>query len=89
MPMGTWPGAIVSLMRVQLVVSGWRPGFAPIAFVHLLQGRAGLGLAEAKHAKDCLVAEGQAITLDFATHLEASEFRRTADLLGAVVEDAV
>ena len=76
-------------MPVRLKVSGWRPGFAPIPFVHLLQDRAGLGLAEAKRAKDRLVIEGLSIMLEFASDSEVVEFRRTADLLGAKVEDAV
>lgn len=45
-----------------------------------------MSLPDAKHAKDRLVADNEPIFLAFASTLAADNFRRSAELLGAVTE---
>ncbi len=71
-------------MTVRLVVSGWEAGFEKIKFTHLLMDRTGMTLAEAKRTTDLVLAGGRA-HLQFEDELSADDFRRSAELLGALV----
>jgi len=68
----------------KVTVDGWEPGFEKIKFTHLLMDRTHMGLADAKHATDDLLA-GKSIHLEFDSNVSAEGFVATAHLLGARV----
>ena len=58
---------------VTVALFGWEPGANKVALTRLLQQRAGLSLAAAKHCTDlCLAGERALVSL--ATNTEAREF---------------
>jgi ribosomal protein L7/L12 len=72
----------------QVTVNGWVNGLNKVQLNHLLRQQAGLGLAEAKHAVDMLLA-GEGIACTFPDIEAATAFAQAASALGAVCSSPV
>ena len=66
-----------------VTISGWREGLNKVQLNHLLRQHTGCGLGEAKHAVDQLLA-GETLAYEFSDSESASDFRRSAEAVGAV-----
>jgi hypothetical protein len=64
-------------------ISGWRDGLNKVQLNHLLRQHTGCRLGEAKNAVDQLLA-GESLAYEFSDSESASNFRRSAEAVGAV-----
>lgn len=66
-----------------VTISGWREGLNKVRLSHLLRQHTGCGLGDAKHAVDQLL-DGETLMDGFPDSQSASDFRRSAEAVGAV-----
>ena len=72
----------------RVTIKGWREGFNKVQFNHLLRQYGALGLKDAKHAVDRVLA-GDQLTLDLSGHDSATAFCVSARAVGVECSEPV